>query len=66
MLSVVASKSVTEPRLFCPFPVSGPQISDEIKYLPTLYPGDSVFAFKWAYKNAQLIGKPRVPAPGSA
>uniref|UniRef100_A0A6T8Q4F7 sterol 22-desaturase n=1 Tax=Chlamydomonas leiostraca TaxID=1034604 RepID=A0A6T8Q4F7_9CHLO len=33
------------------------KVSDEIKYLPTLYPGDSVFAFKWATPTASQCGK---------
>lgn len=33
------------------------KVSDEIKYLPTLYPGDSVFTFKWASPTASQCGK---------
>ncbi len=28
------------------------QVSDDIIYLPTLYPGDSIFSFKWASETA--------------
>lgn len=32
------------------------KVSDEIKYLPTLYPGDSVLSFKWRTPTASSCG----------
>ncbi len=44
-------------RVWC-VAVRHAQVSNEVQYLPTIYPGDSIFGFKWATPTARNCGLP--------